>query len=1196
MSIHGFKGGSKGRTPVEGADSLRSTTVARIIDLLSEGEVEGLVDGLRSVYLDETPVQNQDGTLNFKGFNVELRKGTQAQTHMPGFASVENSVQVGVEIRRDASITRQFSNPNIDAVRLTLSTPTLVRSNKENGDTFGTEIRFQVQMQSNGGGFVAAPLSYTPTALSSAGGSVNGSGQQVEAVITSGSLRGDKFEISVDIVPAVATAYWQCKYALYYREVGASTWVLHSNRDVSRRGLSTSQSYGSMRDSLAESISIRLPSAQYQFRAVLLETIGGFNSGALAPIAASIRLGGTGYIPNYIGVISGKTSTKYQRSYRIDLQGDAPWDIRIIRETADSSSQYLQNKLYLDTTTEIIDAKLRYPNSAYAAITVDASQFSSVPTRSYHMRGIRVRVPSNYDPVRRTYAGAWDGSFKIAWTDNPAWCYYDLLTNTRYGLGELVQEATIDKWGLYTIGKYCDELVPDGNGGMEPRFTCNLYLKDRREAYRVLSDMASIFRGMSYLSSGSIATTQDAPSDPVYLYTPANVIEGKFNYTGSSLKTRHTVALVSWNDPEDFYREKIEYVEDQEGILKRGVLTTELIAVGCSSRGQAHRLGKWALLSERLLSEVVTFKTGLDGNLARPGQVIKIADPARSGVRMGGRIAAGSVNGVSLDAPVTLVAGQTYTLSTLNEQGEAIDRTVTNQPGETSTISVSPAFENAPEPGSIWILASQEVEPQLFRVISVAEAGKMEFEITALEHVEGKFDLVENGIELQKRQYSLLNSVPIAPRNGQMSESQYEAATDMKTVATFSWDAVPGAKLYRASYRRELGNPVGLPEAQVPSFVLQDALPGKYEVTVNAVNHFGTPGPSYTFEAEVLGKIAPPANIAGLQLQVQTSGAIIGWKAVPDMDVRIGGKVLIRHSTSLTNASWSTAVPMAEFSGSSTSGVVPLLTGTYFAKAEDSSGVQSVAAASVITTSPELIQYNAVVTRYEQPAFAGAKSGLTVSGGELRLGESATWDDIANFDEATSIDGETIKSGSYEFSTPIDIAGVYTCRLTADIEVDSYDVYDPTMASINESVDTSLLISTTEDDPTNPGANWSEYKPFVVGTYTARGYKFKLEISRGDSPAQQVRVKRLGVTIDVPDRVEAGNAVTVPAAGLDVAFLAPFFDVPAVAITASQMATGDYYEVTNKTSFGFKVQFFNASGVPISKQMDWIAKGFGYKT
>ena len=1180
--IRGAGGGGSDsqRTPVESPDSIRSRAYARVVDLVSEGEIVGLVDGLKSIYLDDTPLQAENGTFNFNGVVVHARQGTQGQTHVPGFSSVESVAPVGVEVKASAPVVRSFTNPNLDAVEITIGIPTLLYQDPKNGDSLGTFVGLQFGLQSAGGGYVTQPAFSEAKVLTWTG-----------SALTSGSTSGTHFTVTTYWTPPTTPHGLQsCTYTLQYRLVGAGSWTSYGTRTIYRGG---SGVFSGRKGS--DYVSLSLPSGAYEFRSVLVTAYG------------TLDTTGTVDVPIYTLVIQGKTTTRYQRTVRIPLTGSGPWDIRVRRTVPDSTSSYLQNKTFVDLTNEVIDSKLRYPNSAYVAMSLDSSQFSNIPRRGYHLRGVKVKVPSNYDPTTRTYTGAWDGTFQIAWTDNPAWCFYDLLTNSRYGLGGFIPAAQVDKWSLYTIARYCDELVPDGAGDLEPRFTCNLYLQTRAEAYKVISDMASIFRGLVYWASSSIVAVQDAPSDPAYIYTPANVIDGVFNYQGSSGKARHTVGLVTWNDPQDMYRQQVEYVEDRDGIARYGVVPTEIAAFGCTSRGQAHRVGKWLLFTERLQSEIVNFKTGLDGNLCRPGQVIKVADPARAGVRMGGRLAAATTTALTLDAPVTLAAGETYTLSTLKADGTLQESTVTTAAGTVSALTVSPAFSEAPAVGGLWVLAGTTVQAQLFRVITVTESGPSEFEVTALAHSPDKYAAVEDGLALEPRSVSVITSKPDAPTNGTISEYLYEAATDLKTMAVFSWDASQYASGYRVSYQRDNGNLVELPETRVNSVTVQDAQPGTYTVTVRAVNLVNLLSQPLQFTGAVLGKTAPPADAQDLRLQVQTGSGLLSWALATDLDVRLGGRLLVRHSTAMAGAKWSTSVPIAEFSGSATSGAVPLLAGTYLAKFEDTSGSVSVNATAVVTDAPAILNYNVVVTSDQAPGFAGAKTGMEISGSQLVLASSSTWDDIADFDAAASIDGGTVASGSYEWSAPIDTGAVYSCRVTADIGVLSYDtsnvvdgwtsvdaVTDVDGMLAGDSADVRLYISTTNDDPTL-APSWSAWKLFTVGDYLARAYRFRMDVARGPLPTQQVAFSRLAITVDVPDRVEGDNLVSVGTSGLAITFAAPFYSTPAIAITADSMATGDYYTLSGKSASGFFVQFFNSGGTPIAKTMDWIAKGFGYK-
>ncbi len=742
----GKGGGGSARVAQEAPDSLRSKAYARVVDIVCEGEIEGLVGGLKSVYLDDTPIQNSDGSYNFTGVTLEARTGTQQQSYIPGFSSVENEVSVGVECKYGQPVVRSITDPDVDAVRIKVSLPTLTLQDTTNGDLNGTSVSYAIDVQARGAGYVQ----------------------------------------------------------------------------------------------------------------ILQDTV------------------------------SGKTTSRYQRSYYVPLSGNGPWDVRLRRITADSTQTSLQNKTFLESYTEVIESKLRYPNSALMALRVDASQFTSIPRRSYDLKLLRVRIPSNYFPETRSYAGVWDGSFKVAWTDNPAWCFYDLVTNTRYGLGNYIPESQVDKWALYRVAKYCDELVPNGLGGYEPRFTCNLYLQTREQAYKVVQDMASVFRGMAYWSGGAITVTQDAPQDPVYQFTAANVVDGEFAYQGSSAKARHTVALVSWVDPDDFYRQKVEYVEDLTGITRYGVVQADVVAMGCTSRGQANRVGKWLLYSEQSESEIITFRTGLEGAVVRPGDVVKVADASRGGMRLGGRIAAASTVSVTLDQD--LPAGS-WRISVVLPSGVVEERQVGSLSGR--TVGVTSAFSMTPQVGAIWVLSSTLVEAQLFRMVQVAESEPGIHEITALAHNPSKYAAIEQGLALQPRAITVLSTTPAAPTGLTVTESLYRVKDQALVLIQLGWEQVFGALEYQVTYRVNGGNTVTLPKVSSTYLEIRNAEAGDYVFTVRAVGVSGKLGNSASLSQSILGKLQPPDDVQDFVVLRRTTDLLLSWSANTDADlsgyeVRVG--------------------------------------------------------------------------------------------------------------------------------------------------------------------------------------------------------------------------------------------------------------------------------------------------------------------
>jgi len=1070
--IRGAGGGGKGgggggtaRVPVEAADSLRSKQFARVIDLVSEGEVFGLVDGLKSVYLDDTPIQNADGSYNFEGVTLVTRNGTQSQDYIPGFPSSEAETSVAAEIKAATPIVRSITNANENAARVTLSVPALKFQDPSTADISGTSVQIAIDVQANGGG----------------------------------------------------------------------------------------------------------------------------------------------YVQKLTDTISGKASTTYQRAYRIELTGSAPWDIRVRRITADSAQSNLQNATWWGSYTEIIDAKLRYPNSALCALMVDAQQFRAIPRRGYEMKGLLVRIPSNYNPTTRAYTGVWDGTFSIAWTDNPAWCFYDLLTAERYGLGAFLSAGQVDKWTLYQIAQYCDTLVPDGFGGMEPRFTCNLYLQTREEAYTVINNFASIFRAMVYWAGGAITAVQDAPSDPVALFTPANVIGGQFNYEGSSAKQRHTVALVTWNDPADRYKQKIEYVEDEGGIGIYGIVQTEIIAMGCTSRGMAHRAGDWLLQTERTETETVNFRAGLEGLAAAPGEIIQTSDPVRAGQRMGGRITSATVASVVLDASITIESGKTYTLWAVLPDGSVESRTVTTAPSTTATLALAPDFTAAPQAMSIWVLAASDLVPEMWRVLAVEEVDDTQAQITALAYNPGKYAAVEQNLKLEPLQISTLDATPGVPINITVSEALYIVSSSVVgNRITVGWSG--SAQYYELQWRIVDGNWTTL-STPASSIDIQPANEGNYEFKLVAINAIGRRSAVVTATKTIYGLRAIPQNVTGLGLAAIGGMAHMVWDPAADVDkdVIVGGHMHLRHTPEIALPDWNSAVDIgSQIPGTATTATLPLLAGTYLAKWFDSGGRESATATGVSTTAPNVMALNVVETVTEHAAFAGQKTGVAKVAGGIVLDSAETIGDqlglMSTWPAFSQLGGGIAPSGEYLFAGSVDLGYVQTSRLTAALTAHGFDALDlisqrglvsawpSVVGELIADVGCKIYVRTTNDNPAG-SPTWGGWKEFVVGDYSARAFQFKA-VLYSDYSAHNVLVSQLAVTVDMPDRIESSNDVPSGAGTYTVTYTLPFRVSPAVAITAQDMATGDYYELTNKTTGGLDITFRNAAAAPISKTFDWMAKGY----
>lgn len=514
---------------------------------------------------------------------------------------------------------------------------------------------------------------------------------------------------------------------------------------------------------------------QYQF-------LMSVNDGAFQPV----NVAGT---TSSIVTINDKSRSKYQREHLINLPKPGnSYKIRVQRLTADSTSSYLANDTYLDSYYEIINSKLFYPNSVMMGVKINAEQFSSTPSRSYLIDGMLLRIPSNYDPVSRTYSGVWDGTFKIGFSNNPAWVMFDVLLNKRYGLGEYVNESNVNTGKLYQIARYCDEKVDNGFGGLEPQFTINTCIASRNDAYRVISDIGSVFRGMSYWQGGMVQFTQDSPTDPVYLFNNSNVVDGLFNRVGSARKDRHSVVHVQWNDPDDQFKQKIEYVEDASLIQSLGYRRLDTIAFGCTSRAQAHRVGLWILYTEKVETNITSFEVGLDGLVVMPGDVVKIQDQWKAGKRNGGRLKSATRTGCTLDAPTKVEAGAT--ISIRMPDGKFEERRV-NEVGEGLTaLTFATQLSALPLQSTMWILSEPSLVPTLGRVMGIAQSDKPgRFVISVVDHNPSKFASINQGLQLEVLPTTLIDPTYSTPSMMKIEEFTYlVSAGQIATRLEVSWE------------------------------------------------------------------------------------------------------------------------------------------------------------------------------------------------------------------------------------------------------------------------------------------------------------------------------------------------------------------------------------------------------------------------
>lgn len=675
----GGSSGGGGRTPIEAPESGRSKERVKIVEILSEGEIGGLVDELKSVFLDNTPVQAADGSYNFSNVEMEGRLGTQDQDVIPEFNAVEKEVAVGVEVKKTTPITRTVTDGSVNRIRMKLGVQALFEQNDQ-GDT-------------------------NPT--------------------------------TVDLKITVGT-----------REI---PFTFH-----------------------------------------------------------------------------GKYSNPYSRAIEISDLPAVPFTIKVERVTADSKSNRLANKTVWASYTEIIDSQFAYPNTAYAGVKFDSEYFSGIPTRTYEIYGIKVRVPSNYDPVARTYSGLWDGSFKIAYTNNPAWVLMDIVTNKRYGLGDRLGEFSVDKWALYQISQYCDQKIPDGFGGVEPRFTCNLWITEQRSAYDVLSDLCSIFRAIPVWNGTELTFIMDRPSDPVWTYTNANVVGGEFSRQYSAMKARHNAIQVEYKDASNAYANTIEYISDDEAIRKFGLNLQKVTAYGCTSRGQAFRTGKWLLETERLETETITITVGSEGLMNIPGDIIRVTDNHYAGANIGGRVVAIDGRTVTLDREIE-VSGNSY-LSFINANAKHSNIKISSATGRVVTLDSVPTGLTV---NGIWSLTTAKITSRLYRCMTITEnSDEGTYTIVALQHEPQKEAIVDNSASFEPVNSSLLKTPTLESAdvtstiNGGMNIS-WSTTSGVGTL-TYDIKILKEDKLY--AYHKGVSS---------TEFALEDLPDGNYTVVIIAKNASG---------------------------------------------------------------------------------------------------------------------------------------------------------------------------------------------------------------------------------------------------------------------------------------------------------------------------------------------------------------------
>ena len=576
--------------------------------------------------------------------------------------------------------------------------------------------------------------------------------------------------------------------------------------------------------------------------------------------------------------VTDKTSANYERSHRIDLpKASKGWQIRVRRITPNATSEFISDKMYVEAVTEVIDAKLRYPNTALLGLQYDAETFSNVAKVAVECDGIEILVPTNYNPETRQYLGLWNGTFKRAYTNNPAWHFYDACITKRYALGDRINSSMIDKWSIYRLAQYCDQLVPDGSGGEEPRFTLNVYEQSQEDAWTVLSKMAGVFRAFIYWDGKSIVCDADVPQDTYFTYTSANVIDGLFEYSGTRARDRHTVAKVAWDNPKNRYKTEYIPVRDEPAISRLGIRIADISAWGCTSEGQAQRAGLWALKSEQYETRTVTFKVGLDGYIPLPGKVIEIADPIFAGRANGGRISKVSTDlrQITLDRDnVVCKAGDRLVVN--GEDGKAQARVVQSINGR--VVTVVAAFDSV-APQNVWVIDAQDLATMKFRVVSITQDESHQFTITGLQYNPAKYDAIDFGAVIDDRPITIITPTVQAPVASVTVSAEHMVQQGL-TVATMliTWPQAQAAVKYLVEWRKDDGSWIKLPLTGNNSVEVQGIYSGSYQARVTAISAFDVSSlPTYSALTELKGKAGTPPKLAFIKATGTMFGMKVEW-------------------------------------------------------------------------------------------------------------------------------------------------------------------------------------------------------------------------------------------------------------------------------------------------------------------------------
>lgn len=921
---------------------------------------------------------------------------------------------------------------------------------------------------------------------------------------------------------------------------------------------------------------------------------------------------GTGFVNRFSDGLSGKTTSPYERQHTIKLTGQAPWSIRVVRITADSTSERIANEIFLQAVTEVQFKRRRYPDTALIAILIDARQFNSIPTVFLDTKGLRVLVPNNYDADNGTYSGFFDGTLRESWTNNPVWVLLDLLTDTRYGAG--LKFSRIDLASFYAAAVYCDERISNGEGGTERRWVFNGSIETREEAFKICEAVASTFNGLLYWSGSQIRLSVDRLQRPFRTYSRSNVISARdgngrlttppFQYSEVSSTSFHTVANISYRDPTNGYKLKTIQYRNEEGIKRFGYRPIDITAFGCTSRTQAYRYGKWRILTELTQKTTVSFQVGREGLLNGLGDVIYVYDTALMGSVLSGRVVGSTANSVTFDSAITLESdGSAYELLTTDRLGRSQHNAINlaNSTAESGTsyrtVSIVGSFgANAPADETLWGIVGGAVKPQQFQIINIAENdAEGSYRIDAVQYEPGKFAAIEDDVPLIIQEiFSAENpyASPDAVTNLVVNEYLFSntGSSGVRVGCDISWSHSDSRNNRAARFRVEMKS-ASDPEWQIKgesatrTFTINDVLPGSYEFRITSISSYGVAGRSSTTSAVLYGLTEPPATITGFSSQYFNGSLKLIWNKSPDLDVRIGGDILLYHTPIIgATDDGKSARLIATLPGDQTQHLMIPTSGTYYVQSRDSSGNLSSRTTSLAFDGASVIARNVVVEAMESPNFNGLK-------------QNAVIDPTLN---ALAIGNKALGQAIYEFEEVIDLGGVIPVRVIAELvalSVNESEKFDDAVglfdsrAGLFDAAESSNSSAILQYRSSDNGVTYTEWRPLANGDYSFRFCQLRLMMNT-KSVDYNVYVSLLRVLFDVDDLIQEGSGATSTSSETFFSFRNSFFQPPLVVGNIQNPVSGDYLSITGQTKNGFFASVFNAAGERISKNIVYIAKGF----